>query len=337
MSHELPDGSHFAELYARHLPRLTRFMRRFAGSPAEAEDLAQDAMLRAYQKLDLYDASRPFWPWLKIVATRMALNRLSRHTPEASDTPEDRGAYCDELVQVEDRQVLRGALSRLPKRQRRAVSLLYLSDLEPAEAAAALGVSRSGFNQLLYRAREGLRAELDRVRAEVLGALLPISRLLRRAASRSWARATDASLALTHAVTSVLVLILLGWLPPASGPKAQAAPSGGPPRVLVGNVVESVPERSPRPRLSLPQPIARRSGTGGTPSQPRGRRAPGKNPLVVEAPTEDAVHAVRRVTSSSRCQMPVCPPPVLDANVPPIAKLEPPPVVEKVTSLPVVG
>src|SRR2546423_5546294 len=63
-------------------------------------------------------------------------------------------------------------MSRLPARQRLAMTLRYVADYEPAEAAAALDLDASAFKQLLYRARGRLQTEYRRLTAGVAGVVL---------------------------------------------------------------------------------------------------------------------------------------------------------------------
>src|SRR5687767_1117582 len=65
-----------AALYERYFPRLKRHCRRYVGSAQEAEDVAQDAFLRALRYLPSFDATRPLWPWLKRIGTSTSLNHI---------------------------------------------------------------------------------------------------------------------------------------------------------------------------------------------------------------------------------------------------------------------
>ncbi|MEN8375060.1 MAG: sigma factor, partial [Gemmatimonadota bacterium] len=65
------------ELYERRLFGLTLMMVRV---PEAAEEVTQDAFMRAFTRLDLYDEKRPFYPWLATIAVRLAQNWLRRHS-----------------------------------------------------------------------------------------------------------------------------------------------------------------------------------------------------------------------------------------------------------------
>lgn len=156
---------------------IQRFERRLFGlllmitrNPAAADEIAQDAFVRAYMKLDAYDASRPFYPWLSTIAVRLAQNWLVSRTRRAGmqavledDRPvEDQDAVdaLDRLLTDErDRQLWR-AVARLSSGQRTAALLFYRQGLSIDEVAAALDVSGGTVKTLLFRARQRLRALL---------------------------------------------------------------------------------------------------------------------------------------------------------------------------------
>jgi RNA polymerase sigma-70 factor, ECF subfamily len=66
----------FDELGRRYRPRLVMWLTARVGDQHTAEDLAQDALLRAYQGLASFDVSRPLWPWLKAIARNLAIDHI---------------------------------------------------------------------------------------------------------------------------------------------------------------------------------------------------------------------------------------------------------------------
>jgi len=167
------DQRAFRTLVARHLSRVLSLARRMTGNVAEAEDVAQEAFLRAWQKAAVWHAGEArFSTWLYRVVVNLCLDRRRRKptTPlEAAGDPLD-PAPSVELRLVEDQRtrIVAVALAALPDRQRAALVLSYYEELSNAAAAEILGVSVSALESLLVRARKALRAELERHRFAVL-------------------------------------------------------------------------------------------------------------------------------------------------------------------------
>jgi RNA polymerase sigma-70 factor, ECF subfamily len=167
------DQRAFRILVARHLNRVLSLARRMTGNVAEAEDVAQEAFLRAWQKASAWQAGEArFSTWLYRVVVNLCLDRRRRKTTtplEAAGDPLD-PAPSAELRLVEDQRtrIVAVALAALPDRQRAALVLSYYEELSNAAAAEILGVSVSALESLLVRARKALRAELERNRFAVL-------------------------------------------------------------------------------------------------------------------------------------------------------------------------
>ena len=135
-----------------------------------ADDVTQDAFVRAFERLDLYDVRRPFYPWLATITTRLSRNWLARHSPGARrETPiqPESGAYAsaapaalDVLVAEDEGRHLWRLVERLPLGERTAVVLHYRQELSVSEVASAIGVTAGTVKTLLFRARQHLRAPL---------------------------------------------------------------------------------------------------------------------------------------------------------------------------------
>lgn len=179
------DQEAFAFLYRRFYPRLVRLIVRKSGDRALAEDVAQETLLRALDKLETFDISRPLWPWLKTIATNLMVDSGRKRSREVAWEPDDDTVPAKEMPGCEDGMVLAEVLRNLPDRQRVAVSLRYLQDWESSEAASFLGLTIPAFEQLLFRARKRLRVEYSRIAQGAFGlAALPL-RWLRKEAARA--------------------------------------------------------------------------------------------------------------------------------------------------------
>lgn len=160
------------ELYRHRLYGLAVMMLR---DPAEAEELVQDAFVRAYSRLSLYDEARPFYPWLATIAVRLAQSRLrSRQAKRVEPLEHDgdetrRQEHPDEsaadpladLITAESARKLWDGVAALPSGERTAVMLYYRQEMKVGEIATALGVSDGTVKTMLFRARKKLRISLE--------------------------------------------------------------------------------------------------------------------------------------------------------------------------------
>ena len=134
-------------------------------SPESAEEITQDAFVRAFQKLDRYDVKRAFYPWLATIAVRLAQTRLRKKQLEVSQrdpdtTPAEDADPLIQLMRDEDRDVW-DLVVALSSGERTAVFLVYRQELTLAEAASAVGVTVGTIKTLLFRARKHLRAAIE--------------------------------------------------------------------------------------------------------------------------------------------------------------------------------
>ncbi len=137
--------------------------------PAGAEEVTQDAFVRAYTHLARYDEARPFYPWLAAISVRLAQNwlRTRGRTVNREGTPlyhvEEpcaRSAPLHDLIADERSRELWEAVAALPSGERTAVMLYYRDELALIDIAVALGVTTGTIKTLLFRARRHLREQL---------------------------------------------------------------------------------------------------------------------------------------------------------------------------------
>jgi RNA polymerase sigma-70 factor, ECF subfamily len=163
------DQGAFAEIVRRRGPFALRVALRLTRNPAVAEDLVQEAMVRAWHRAGRFDSRRGrFTTWLYRVVVNLCLDECRRQRPEplpADFEPADPAGSAEEPLAAEQRErALALTLQQLPARHRAAITLVYDEGLSGAEAARVLGTSTKGIERLLARARESLRARLDRER-----------------------------------------------------------------------------------------------------------------------------------------------------------------------------
>lgn len=150
---------------SRKLPRVLSLARRMLGDEAEAEDVAQEAMLRAWRQAPKWRPGQArFDTWLHRVAMNLCYDRLRRRREIPTAVPPeqiDEGAAPDRgLLAAETGARVETALLALPERQREAVVLCHYQALTNIEAAAVMTISVEALESLLSRGRRALRAAL---------------------------------------------------------------------------------------------------------------------------------------------------------------------------------
>jgi RNA polymerase sigma factor (sigma-70 family) len=145
-------------MFALHYRRLLRFAYLLTRGRG-AEDLVQEALLKALKKWDRSAAPETFYPWCQTTLTRLHLNAIRRGVRErrAYERVGDDDVHHD--PEMTDPAVLK-ALASLPPRQRAATVLRYYEDLPLNEIAERMGAAEGTVKALLHQARARLEIEL---------------------------------------------------------------------------------------------------------------------------------------------------------------------------------
>lgn len=182
----------FEVLYRRYFRRLVWFLSDRTSGTADAEDLAQETLLRALRNADRFDTSAPMWPWLKTIAMRLAIDNANRKSSgelpcsfDGDDQQPEPVEDRDLVLLVEADADLVAAFRQLTGRHQVALRLRYLEGWSREDAAAFLDLNLNAFDQLVHRASARIRREYEKLvdGRGVLG-LLPLGGLLDR-----WRRA----------------------------------------------------------------------------------------------------------------------------------------------------
>jgi RNA polymerase sigma-70 factor (ECF subfamily) len=163
------DAAAFTKLVEKYQHRVLGLSLTILRNRAAAEEVAQDAFVRAFVNLDRYDATRPFYPWIAAIAVKLAqtwLRRRSQHAGSDDDSLDaESDAHADgplrELISDERSRRLWSLVTSLPRAQSAAVFLYYKQDLKVDEVAQTLGVTSGTIKTLLSRARHTLRERLE--------------------------------------------------------------------------------------------------------------------------------------------------------------------------------
>jgi RNA polymerase sigma-70 factor (ECF subfamily) len=155
------DRSAFEALVRRHTGALVAFCRRVLGDPAEAEDRAQEAWLRAFRALDRFDASRRFAPWLFRIAHNACVDALRARKAWAPLDDADLPTSDAPPLRPELAPHIAAALDGLPPRQRAVLHLRFTLDLDAVEIGARLDMTPGNVRVVLHRALHALRERLS--------------------------------------------------------------------------------------------------------------------------------------------------------------------------------
>jgi len=164
-------GTSFDRYVVPELAVLYRVALSLTGQPADAEDLVQDTLVRAFRAVDRFDGAHPR-AWLLTILRHTHINRNRRRRPvlladgESADVLLERLAPhapgSDEvLIGTEFDAVVARALADLPDKHRAVLALVDIDGMTYQEAADALGVPRGTVMSRLHRARRRVRDHLD--------------------------------------------------------------------------------------------------------------------------------------------------------------------------------
>ena len=167
----------FEILMRRYNQRLFRVALSIVGDPDEAEDVMQEAYVRAFSHLEQYAGNARFATWLTKIAVYEALNRVRKRRRWSQlegvhEGAEDRGEVAplarrrrtpeDDARGRELRAVLERAVSDLPESHRLVFMLREVEGLSTDETAASLGIGSANVRIRLHRSRARLRSDLER-------------------------------------------------------------------------------------------------------------------------------------------------------------------------------
>ncbi len=162
------DRDAFGELVVRYERRLTGVLMRFVSDPDQVEDLVQETFLRVYGRLDQFDPSRRFGPWLFQVGVNLTLDWLrkcrrrilGRVFSSTPNVPEP--ASPDPRMADDTAREVRHLLEKLPEKYRTVLILRDLENFSTSEIAAILNRKETTVRWRLAEARNRFRELWER-------------------------------------------------------------------------------------------------------------------------------------------------------------------------------
>lgn len=165
------DEAAFEELVRRYADRLYAVVVRFVADPDEAEEVTQEAFLRAWRSIGRFEGRSRFFTWLYRIGINEAKRRAGRQpaagavrsldeepVPEAPDWSEAPEVRAE---QGQLREVLERAVRELPVEYRAPLILRDIEGLSTEEAASIMQLGQAAFKSRLHRARLAVRRAVD--------------------------------------------------------------------------------------------------------------------------------------------------------------------------------
>jgi len=159
------DKAAFEELVKKYQKRLMRFVIMMLGRRDPADDIVQEAFVKAYLAINSFEPDRPFYPWLATIARNLAINRIKKEDREkpASEyeeinelqTDESSNPLAEMMSKENDRRLMQAVKSLAPQ-FREVFVLRMIENMSYDEIAAKLNISAGTVDSRLHRAREKL-------------------------------------------------------------------------------------------------------------------------------------------------------------------------------------
>jgi len=167
---QLGDKNAYGPLVRKHQKRLFRFIYGLVGSFDQAEDIVQEAFVKAYQAIDKFRTGYEFYPWLSTIARNLAYNQINREdrkesldkiTEKGFDPVSESLGPLEQLLEAEGHKRFFKALAKLPDKYRTVFALRHFEDMDYSQIASYLKIPPGTVDSRLHRARQMLIKELE--------------------------------------------------------------------------------------------------------------------------------------------------------------------------------
>ena len=166
----LGDTNAFAYLINRYKDMVYTIAIKIVKSHEDAEEVAQDSFLKAYEKLDSFKGNSKFSTWLYTIVYRNSITKIRKKKVATSDIDEyvmDNYSEGHEFPQLEaikngeQQKYVREAIDRLPEKDALLITLFYMNESSIEEIEQITNLTQSNIKVILFRARKKLNTELS--------------------------------------------------------------------------------------------------------------------------------------------------------------------------------
>lgn len=247
------DPEAFDDLYRCYFNRLRRYCQRQTNDLHEAEEVAQEAFVKALRSMDSLQGERRFYPWMTVIAKRIVIDRHRKMSRVELTEEPDLGSVDpdhDHLFAEVDAAQVRAALDNVGPRHREVLLMRETESMSYADIADRLDVPVTTVEALLHRARKALRREYAAVAGPgerravwglpVLGWIGSRAARIRTRLDDRWAELVAIAAPVTvGAVTAAFVLL------PADAPETVDVATASSAPTTVIETVPTAPEPTP--------------------------------------------------------------------------------------------
>ncbi len=169
------DQNAFAELVELYKDKVFQICYRMLGNRHEAEDIAQEAFIRAFVNIETFNQKRKFSTWLFRIATNLCIDRIRKKKPDYfldaevagtegltmySQVAADVQLPEDEVENMELQETIQLEISKLPEKYRSVIVLKYIEELPLQDISEILDLPLGTVKTRVHRGREALRKQL---------------------------------------------------------------------------------------------------------------------------------------------------------------------------------
>jgi RNA polymerase sigma-70 factor, ECF subfamily len=172
------DQNAYAEIVEIYKDKVFQLCYRMLGNRHEAEDMAQEAFIRAYVNIASFNINLKFSTWLYRIATNLCIDRIRKKKPDYyldaevsgtdgltmySQVAADTALPEDEVESIELQESIQREISKLPEKYRSVIVLKYIEELSLNEISEILDMPLGTVKTRIHRGREALRHQLRNV------------------------------------------------------------------------------------------------------------------------------------------------------------------------------
>ncbi|QDP38927.1 RNA polymerase sigma factor SigW [Radiobacillus deserti] len=172
------DHAAFEDVVTFYQNKVYQICFRMIGNKHEAEDLAQEAFIRAFVNIQSFDSTKKFSTWLYRIATNVSIDRIRKKKPDYyldaevkgtegldmySQLSSDQPLPEEELESLEMQTYIQNEIMALPPKYRSVIALRYLDELSLLEISEILDIPVGTVKTRIHRGREALKKRLRSV------------------------------------------------------------------------------------------------------------------------------------------------------------------------------